>query len=127
MPNDKAWQEWSHKVLEELITLNNRCEQLKEEIDEKYELLQNGLEERYSHIEKKLEKMNELLTGNGTPEKGLVIRVDRLEQSNIDDLPIRVDRLEQAEGRRTWLTRTTLVACIGAIVAQVVTWWSGNK
>ncbi len=120
--SDKLWQEWSHKILEELITLNNRYEHLAQEIDEKYDLLHQGLQERYGHIEKKLERINDMLTGGSEPGKGLIVRVDRIEQKNIEDLDVRVDRLEQSDGRRTWLQRTTIVACIGAIVAQIFSW-----
>lgn len=114
--NDKTWMEWSHKVLEELVTLNSRVESL----DEKNEVMRRGIEERYTQIEKKLEKTNELLNGNGSPEKGLMIRVDRLEQRDVEDLDLRVDRLEQSESRRTWLLRATIVACLGAIGATIV-------
>lgn len=31
-------------------------------------------------IEGKLEEIEHLITGNGTPEKGLIVRIDRLEQ-----------------------------------------------
>jgi hypothetical protein len=97
------WNEWSMRVLEELTTLNAQVESL----DEKQELLRVGLEERFGHIEKKIEKANDLLSGNGTPEKGIIIRLDRLEQT---------------EQRRTWLLRSTVVSCIGAIVSAVFQW-----
>mgnify|MGYP000299444625 CR=1 FL=1 len=107
------------KVLEELTILNSRVESL----DEKQDVLRSGMEDRWSHIEKKLEKINELLMGNGTPERGLVVRVDRLERSNVEDLDIRVDRLEQNESKRTWLLRACVVACLGAIGAALASYF----
>jgi hypothetical protein len=103
--NDK-WNEWSMKVLEELTNLNAQFESL----DDKHELLRTGLEDRFDSFEKKIEKINDLLSGNGTPEKGIIIRLDRLEQT---------------EQRRTWLLRTTLVSAIGAVVATIAHWIKG--
>lgn len=117
--SDKTFVDWSHQVLQQLVALNARVESL----DEKQELLRSGIDERYTHIEKKLDKVNDLLNGNGTPEKGLVIRVDRLEQKGVDDLDVRVDRLEQKENSRTWLLRTTVVACVGTIVATAANYF----
>lgn len=117
--NDKTWMEWSHKVLEELTTINNRFEAMQE----KQELLAAGVNERFDHIDSKIEKMNVLLNGNGTPEKGLMIRVDRLEQKDVEDLDVRVDRLEQSETRRIWMMRATIVACLGAIAATIASYY----
>jgi len=103
MPTDKNI-EWSQKVYEELGQFNN------------------NVQEKFTNIDTKLEKLNELIMGNGTPERGLLVRVDRLEQKNIEDLDLRVDRLEQSESRRTWLLRAAIVACIGCICATVAAW-----
>lgn len=116
--NDKTWMEWSHKVLEELVTLNARVESL----DEKNENMRKRIEERYLQIEAKLEKTNELLNGNGSPEKGLVVRVDRLEMKDVEDLDVRVDRLEQIEVRRILLIRAMIVTFIGTIGATIASW-----
>jgi hypothetical protein len=107
---DKTWNEWSMKVLEELTTLTNRTEQLGKDIDNKYELLRSGLDQRIIHMVKKMDSINELLTGNGNPERGLIIRVDRLEQN---------------ESRRVWVLRATVTACVGAIVATIINWVRG--
>jgi hypothetical protein len=120
--SDKSWLEWSQQVLKELAALNAKVETL----DERQELLRVGMEERYAHIESKLEKMNVLLTGNGTPEKGLIIRVDRLERSNVDDLELRVDRLEQTDSRRTWLLRSAVVAAIAAFCSTVASYFKNG-
>ena len=49
-------------------------------------------------------EMKTILTGNGDPTKGLVLKVDRLEQD---------------EKRRTWMTRSILVAVIGLIAKSL--------
>lgn len=102
--NDKNWNEWSIRIIEELTTLTNRTEQLSSEIDDKYELLRGGIDDRLLHLSRKLDGINQLLTGNGTPERGLIIRVDRLEQN---------------ESRRTWMMRATLTACLAALAASI--------
>lgn len=101
--SDKNWNEWSIKVLEQLVALSKDYEELDNKIQTNYTQLNKSLEETAS----KIDKINELLNGNGNPEKGLVIRTDRLEQN---------------EQRRTWLLRTTIVSCIGAIVATIMNW-----
>ena len=53
---------------------------------------------------KRLEK---LLTGNGEPSKGMVVRVDRL---------------EQAEGRRSFITKTLIGAWVAAVAGSVWAW-----
>jgi hypothetical protein len=117
--NDKIFIEWSHKVLEELTTLNARFESL----DDKYNILRSGFEERIAHVDKKIERLNSMLTGNDDPSKGILVRMDRLEQKNVEDLLLRVDRLEQSESRRTWLLRATVVACLGAIGATIASYF----
>ena len=107
---DKTFHEWSMKVLEELVALNSKQEALSEELSDKYAQLKNTIEERYEHIDTKLRTINELLNGNGDPGKGLIVRVDRLEQN---------------EGRRSWMMRATMVACLGAIFATVAQWLKG--
>jgi hypothetical protein len=49
-------------------------------------------------------KLNHLITGNGTPERGLLIRVDRLEQQ---------------DKNRVWWLRTAVTAAFGAIGFQM--------
>jgi hypothetical protein len=49
--------------------------------------------------------VRELLTGNGEPSKGLIVRVDRLEQS---------------ESRRNWLATTAIGAAITALAGVAV-------
>jgi len=56
-------------------------------------------------IEDDVKVIKELLTGNGDPSKGLIIRVDRL---------------EQAEQRRVWAVRTSVGAAIGSMLALII-------
>lgn len=51
-----------------------------------------------------------ILNGNGDPSKGLVVRVDRLEQS---------------ESRRNWLSRSAIGACIVGIITMIVRLFRG--
>lgn len=44
------------------------------------------------------------LTGNGTPERGVIVRLDRLEQSH-------------QNGR--WFTRALITTTLGAVVASI--------
>jgi hypothetical protein len=105
--SEKIWIEWSSKVFHEVQSLNNNLVNL----TNKYESLQRSMDES----NKRMQVINDLLTGNGTPERGLVVRVDRLEQAELEQLPIRVDRLEQSESRRTWLSRTSIIASLGSV------------
>lgn len=107
------------RVLEEITGLKAKLDSIQDSQD----VFVNSLQDRFSGIDKKLEQINGLLVGNGTPEKGLIVRVDRLEQKNIADLDLRVDRLEQSESRRVWLLRATFVACIGAIIATIASYY----
>jgi len=62
----------------------------------------------FDALNERLDRLEKLLTGNGTPERGVIVRLDRLEQS---------------EARRTWWSRTacgaSLTAVIGAVAAYV--------
>lgn len=60
------------------------------------------MSEQLDRIEKEVAAIKHLLTGNGTPEHGMIVRVDRLEQS---------DR------NRSWWTRTAAAAGVTALVA----------
>ena len=56
------------------------------------------------HIGDAIDRMEKLLTGNGDPAKGLVVRVDRLEQT---------------ESRRKWQIRTLAASFLGGAVSWV--------
>lgn len=72
-------------------------------------------------IHTKLEILEKLMTGNGSPERGVIVRLDRLEQNQVDNLEVRLNSLEQAEERRVFWTRTTLTSSVVAVVASL---WS---
>ena len=99
--------EFTIKIHQQLVELNSRYEMLAHDLTEKHNQLYNELQQQKEYIKTKVEKIEELLNGNGTPEKGIVVRLDRLEQS---------------EARRTWLMRATITTSIGAIVAAIVNW-----
>jgi hypothetical protein len=52
---------------------------------------------------------------------GVLLRLDRLEQSSPKDISTRLDRLEQAHGRNNrifWLMATGIAAAVGGIALQ---------
>ena len=55
-------------------------------------------------LKEQVARLNHHITGNGTPERGVLIRMDRLEQD--------------AEARK-WFTRATLGTVIGAFIASM--------
>jgi hypothetical protein len=99
---DKKWQEWTTNVLEQLIDLNNRYESLSKEISSKFNDLSKELNDKHSVLTEKISLHDEIITGKNDPSKGVVIRLDRIEQT---------------DSRRGWWTKTTLAACITAIIA----------
>lgn len=58
-------------------------------------------------IEEKLDEICLLLTGDGNPHRGIIVRLDRLEQSN---------------SRWAWVPRSVLTAIIAALVAALMAW-----
>ena len=64
------------------------------------------MKEQLDRIESEVVAVKHLLTGNGTPERGIIVRVDRLEQS---------------DKTRSWWTRTAAAAGVTALVG---TCWS---
>jgi hypothetical protein len=117
--SDQLFSEWTRRVYDELAQLNSRFETL----DHKYNQLHGKFEERIALVDKTIERINDLMTGGIEPSKGIVVRIDRIEQRNVEDLLLRVDRLEQSESRRTWLLRATVVACLGAIGATIASYF----
>ena len=116
--SEKGWNDWTMKVLQQLVELNSNQEQLarelkerfsqvSEKVEEKYSQLQSKFNERCDNIETKMDKIDELLTGRNDPSKGVIVRLDRLEQNEI---------------KRTWLLRATVASCIAAIITTIATW-----
>ncbi len=68
------------------------------------------LDERLEQVQKSQQTLNHILTGNGTPEKGIVTRVDRLEQS---------------EHRREAWSKTAITTAAGAAIAAISAWFKG--
>lgn len=59
------------------------------------------LEEKIDNLTEKVSLLNKLLTGNGDPEKGVIVRLDRVEQT---------------QGRQ----RKFIWAIVGAVITQAV-------
>ena len=102
---DKAFNEWSLKVFEELVSLNAKYHEINQDMNNKMSALRDIIDERYAMIEEKLEKISHVIDGNGSP-----------------GLKIRVDRLEISENRRSWLLRSAVVSSITAMMAVLVSW-----
>lgn len=69
-----------------------------------------ALRERVTRMDQNCETLNKILTGNGDPSKGLIIRLDRLEILQV---------------RRTQFFGAAVVASISAWVAAVAAWVKG--
>lgn len=68
------------------------------------------LDERLEQVQHSQQTLNHMLTGNGSPEKGVIMRVDRLEQS---------------EKRREAWSKTAITTAAGAAVAAIGAWFKG--
>ncbi len=94
------WEEWSNEVLKQLINLNNKCDNLDKDVD--------GLEEKLESIDKslqnKIENTQEIVSGNGEPEKGLILRVAVLKKENKNILEslekIRLEMKEEKDEKK---------------------------
>jgi hypothetical protein len=87
MPSaDKGFSEWSQHVLEQLVQLNLKYEALREDYHQ----------------------LNQIITGNGSPGTGMVVRLDRLEQ--------------ESERRSLWVKAaigasvTAIFSCVGLLI-----------
>jgi ABC-type transporter Mla subunit MlaD len=117
MPEPRAsnakWEDWSQEVLKQLMALNNKTENLtKEQAD-----LRDDLKQLNESFSKKTEVLNTILSGNGDPSKGLILRVALLEEAkkNFDEY------IEEEKETRKWITRSTIAACLTAIGSLGVT------
>ncbi len=68
------------------------------------ELIRKALREELAPLRQEIEQTRKLLTGNGNPEKGLIVRVDRIEQS---------------EKSKTYWFRTITVLVITALLSSI--------
>jgi hypothetical protein len=65
---EKNFQDWTHHVLEELVKLNSKYESLRED---------------YHQLTEQMDKIDKILSGGASPEHGLIVRFDRLEQESV--------------------------------------------
>lgn len=68
------------------------------------------LDERLERLQDSQQTITHLITGNGSPERGIVTRVDRLEQS---------------EKRREAWSKTAITTAAGAAIAAISAWFKG--
>ena len=101
---DIKWHEWTTDILTQLMDLNTRYETLSKQIAEKYDSMEQEFQSKIDELAEQTERNTKSIMGGSDPSKGLVIRLDRLEQN---------------ESRREWWLKSTLAACITAIVTAV--------
>lgn len=86
-------------------------------------------------LDRVLDELRELNTLVTHPETGVIIRLDRIQQSHIKDLPVtlekqhqRIKNLESAEASRKKLVMAALMSAVGAAGASAWAWISqGGK
>lgn len=74
---------------------------------------------RLDSLQEEFRTLNRHLTGGRDPERGLIVRFDRVERAIDPELPGRVKTLEDAEKRRVWWARTAIGAAISAFVLSL--------
>lgn len=65
------------------------------------------LDDQLTRIEKKIDRLDQLITGGDSPNSGIIVRVDRI---------------EQREARRDWWTKTAMGAACAACVGTAWKW-----
>ena len=90
------------QILQEIAKLNARLDNH----DQRSETFRENITESLSAVSKRVETMNHLLTGNGDPKSGLIVRFDRL---------------EQCQERRQFQLKAAITASITAIVTAIYT------
>lgn len=78
--------------------------------------------ENCDQIDRRLERIELVLEGDGTPGEGVATKVALIEQMLVDihTLPIRVDRLEQSEDRRRWGFRAAVTVALSALATAMM-------
>lgn len=106
-------EEWSKEVLTQLINLNNKCDNLTKE----NENIREDVRVMNDNFNKKMDVLNTILSGNGDPSKGLILRVALLEEAKngFDEY------IEEEKDTRKWITRSTVAACLTAVGSLAVT------
>ena len=100
------------QILTELGKLNAKLEG----IDDKYELLRASINDTSTHIQKKIESINQTLMGNGDPSTGLVVRLTLLERAQEST----AKKLDAENEARTWQKRATVGAFLSGVSALAV-------
>lgn len=91
------------EVLQELTKINAKLEG----INDKYELLATQSRDANAHTQQKIEGIYQLLRNDNDPSKGILIRLDRLEQE---------------ASRREWRVRVALTAAVAALFGVAKEW-----
>ena len=92
---DKLREEYQKQMRD----FTNELHELRSEVKENL-IAKSSNATKLDDINSQLREITHLLTGNGNPDKGIIVRLDRLEQN---------------ESRRVWLLRTAIAASIAAI------------
>lgn len=83
--------------------------------DDKINTIEERLENKLNSFSEALNRIEHLLTGNGTPERGILIRIDRLEQRAFD------------QQKRTGYAVAAACAAFAGIVVQITVYFINNK
>jgi len=119
------WHSWSFKVLEELTSLNLKTKQLEKEYEElKIRIKQDNVSAnedltiKLEQTNRILQSLSEILSGAGNPEKGVIVRLDRLEQKEIER--------EKKQASTSKISLAALAAAISAVIGMLAKVLTGN-
>lgn len=110
--NTGRFESWSQEMLLQLQSLNNKFDNLTKD----NENIKNSIHELKTSLEAKIENLNIIISGNGNPEKGLIVRTTLLEQSNKEFYEF----IDESKDNKKWITRSTIGTALTAICSLAV-------
>ncbi len=115
-PSGRPQGDWANEVLGKLDRLGFQYDSLQREIEKRFTDQSRTSAETKEELCKKLDTVNVILTGNGDPSKGLVVRMTMLE-ANVGDVE---EKVEKDADRRTWAFRMVVGAGFTAVLSLIV-------
>jgi hypothetical protein len=112
MPETKALHDWMQSVLTQLITLSKDIESIRQQLAAHQNSVTSDFQTLETNLSKRIHNIEVLLTGNGNPSDGLIVRTDRLEQDG---------------KRQKWMVKTIGAALIGSILTLIFDLFGGKK
>jgi chaperonin cofactor prefoldin len=120
--NNSKWEEWSNEVLTQLINLNNKCENLSKDnnnLEQKIVRLENLVSKEIDDTNTLLGNTNELVSGNGDPAKGLVLRVAVLEKDKTDT-DKKLDELKDSLKEEKEDKKKIFIAVLALLITSII-------